>query len=108
MSKRVNKQTGLSVQLPLALRTGKYVVGFNKVIKSIIHKRSKCVVVSSNFPKMMRARLEYYCVLANHIPIKFYEGTNNELSVLSGFDFRASVISIIEPGEAEFNDIVCA
>lgn len=101
MSKRVNKQAGLSVQLPLALRTGKYVVGFNKVMSSIIHKRAKCVVVAANLPKTMRTRLQYYCVLANHTPIKFYEGSNNDLATLSGFNFRASVISILDQGEAE-------
>lgn len=101
MSKRVNKQAGLSAQLPLALRTGKYIVGYNKALTSIVRKQSKCVVVAGNLPKTMRARLEYYCVLANHIPIKFYEGNNNDLSVLSGFKFRASVISILDQGEAE-------
>ena len=101
MSKRVNKQAGLSVQLPLALRTGEYVVGFNKVISSIIHNKAKCVMIASNLPKTMRTRLQYYCVLANHVPIKFYEGNNNDLSILSGLSFRTSVSSVLNQGEAE-------
>lgn len=101
MSKRANKQAGLSTQLPLALRTGRYVVGYNRAIDSIVHMRSKCIIVASNCPKMMRSRLEYYCVLANHVPVKFYEGNNNDLMVLSGLKHRASVISILDQGEAE-------
>lgn len=101
MSKRVNKQAGLSVQLPLAMRTGSYVVGFNRAINTIIRKTSKCVVVTGNLPKTMRARLEYYCVLANHTPIKFYEGNNNEFSALLGLKFRTSVVSVLDQGEAE-------
>lgn len=101
MSKRANKQAGLSAQLPLALRTGKYVIGYNKVIDSVVHMRSRCIIVASNCPKTMRARLEYYCVLANHTPIKFYEGNNNDLMILSGTKHRTSVISILDQGEAE-------
>lgn len=101
MSKRVNKQVGLNMQLPLAMRTGKYVVGYNKALSSIINKKAKCVIVAANMPKMMRSRLEYYCVLADHTPIKFYEGSNNELSVLSGLKYRASVLSILDQGEAD-------
>lgn len=101
MSRKVNKQTGLSAQLPLAMRTGKYLVGYNKVIDSVIRHTAKCVVVASNLPKMMRSRLEYYCVLSNRTPIKFYEGNNNELSALVGLKCRASVISILDQGEAE-------
>ncbi|KAI5168387.1 large subunit ribosomal protein L30e [Pancytospora epiphaga] len=101
MSKRTNKQAGLPAQLPLALRTGKYVVGYNKVIDSVVKMRSKCIILASNCPKMMRARLEYYCVLANHTPVKFYDGNNNDLMILSGLKHRTSVISILDQGEAE-------
>ena len=101
MSRRANKQTGLAAQLPLAMRTGKYLVGYKKVLNSVVKNAAKCIVVASNLPKMMRMRLEYYCVLANHTPIKFYEGNNNELSALCGLNHRASVISVLDQGEAE-------
>ena len=101
MSRRVNKQSGLVAQLPLAMRTGKYLVGYNRVINSVMRNSAKCVIVASNLPKVMRMRLEYYCVLANRTPIKFYEGNNNELSALAGLNHRASVISVLDQGEAE-------
>lgn len=92
---------GISSQLPLAMRTGKYVVGFNQSIENICQKSAKCVIVASNIPEDMRRQLEYYCVLASNIPMKFYEGSNNELSVLAGLKFRTSVITILDQGEAD-------
>lgn len=92
---------GISTQLPLAMRTGKYVVGFNQSLENVYKKSAKCVIVASNIPEDMRRQLEYYCVLANNIPMKFYEGGNNELSVLAGLKFRTSVITFLDQGEAE-------
>ncbi len=101
MSKKESKAVGLSSQLPLAMRTGKYVAGFTQSLESVHKKSAKCVIVASNIPEDMRRQLEYYCVLANNIPMKFYEGSNNELSVLAGLKFRTSVISILDQGEAD-------
>lgn len=101
MSSKVTKTSTFNSQLPLAMRTGKYVVGFNESIESVYKKNSRCVIVASNIPEDMRRQLEYYCILANNIPIKFYEGTNNELAVLAGLKYRTSVISILDQGEAD-------
>lgn len=101
MSKKSTKLTGISSQLPLAMRTGKYVVGFDQALRSVVNKTAKCLIFASNLPEHMRGQLEYYCVLANKIPIKFYEGSNNELSVLAGLKFRTSVISILDQGESD-------
>lgn len=100
-SSKVLKTTGLNVQLPLALRTGKYIAGFKKSIKSIVEKRSKCVIIASNIPVHQRKQLEYYCLLGGKIPIKFYEGSNNELAIIGGLKFRTSVISVLDQGESD-------
>ncbi|KAM0680087.1 60S ribosomal protein L30 [Glugoides intestinalis] len=104
-SKKLTKQVGLGTQLPLAMRTGKFIAGFKKTLLSIIKKKAQCVIVAANTPEEMRKLLEYYCVLANNIPIKFYEGSNNELSVLAGLKFRSSVITIIDQGEADLVEV---
>lgn len=105
MSKKIAKQTGLGTQLQLAMRTGKYLVGYKKAISSVIKNNAQCLILSSNIPENMRRLLEYYCVLANNIPIKFYEGSNNELSVLGGLKFRTSVITILNQGEADLVEV---
>ena len=101
MAKKISRQTGLASQLPLAMRTGIFEAGYKKAISSVIKNKAVCVVVASNIPEDMRRLLEYYCILANNIPIKFYEGSNNELSVLASLKFRTSVITILNQGEAD-------
>lgn len=101
MARKISKQTGISSQLPLAMRTGKYAAGFKKALVHIIKNKAQCVVVATNIPEDMRKLLEYYCVLANNTPMRFYEGSNNELSVLAGLKFRTSVISVLDQGEAD-------
>lgn len=105
MSKKFTKLTGIGSQLPLAMRTGKYVAGFEQTLESVVKKTARCLVIASNLPEGMRRQLEYYCVLANNIPIKFYEGSNNELSVLAGLKFRTSVISILDQGESDLIEV---
>lgn len=105
MAKKISKLVGVSSQLPLAMRTGKHYAGYKRSLQSVIDKTAKCLIIASNIPENMRRQLEYYCVLANNIPIKFYEGSNNELSVLAGLKFRTSVISILDQGESDLIDI---
>ncbi len=101
MAKKVTKQSGISSQLPLAMRSGKFAVGFKRTISNIVKNKAQCVIVAANMPEDMRRLLEYYCVLSKNTPMKFYEGSNNELSVLAGLKFRTSVITILDQGEAD-------
>lgn len=104
-TKKIVKQSGMSTQLPLAMRTGKFAAGFKKTLLNIIKNKAQCVIVAANMPEDMRRLLEYYCVLSNNIPMKFYEGSNNELSVLAGLKFRTSVITILDQGEADLVEV---
>ncbi|ORD94087.1 RL30 [Enterospora canceri] len=102
MSRKKQQKSGLASQLPLAIKTGKYVVGFNQTLKSIIHEKAHCVILADNIPEHMRRRIEYYCVLANNTPIEYFPGDNNALNLLAGVSKRCSVISVLEQGEADF------
>jgi len=106
MATKNAKQTGISSQLSLALKTGKYSVGYNQALKNVINKRTKCLIIASNFSKVKRSQLEYYCALANNIPVKYYEGNNRELSILSKLKFRTSVISILDQGESDLVEAI--
>ena len=105
MSKKIHNQSALATQLPLALKTGKYVIGYKQAIENVVEKKAKCLVIAKTLPKLMRNRLEYYSVLADSIPLKFYEGSNNELAMMCGLKYRASVICILDQGEAELVDM---
>lgn len=105
MSKRKTQKTGLASQLPLAIKTGAYVVGYKQTLKTIIGESSKVVILAANTPDFMRRRIEYYCALANDTPIEYYAGSNNDLGTLSGLNKRCGAISITNQGEADFAEL---
>lgn len=104
MSRKKSQKIGLASQLPLAVKTGKYVVGFKQALQALVRNQAKVIILASNIPKDMRRQIEYYCVLAKNTPIEFYAGNNNELNTLSGVGKRCSVISILDQGEADFTE----
>lgn len=101
MSRRQSKTDNMTTALPLAMRTGKYIVGFKRTIKSVITKQARCLVLSSNFPSTKRKQLEYYSVLAGGIPIIFHEANNTELGSIVEKGHRIGCISILDQGEAD-------
>jgi large subunit ribosomal protein L30e len=101
MSRRYSKAVGLAASLPLVVKTGKYEIGFRSAIKNVINKQAKCVIVSSSLPAVKRKQLEYYCVLAGGIPLKFFEGTNNALANMCELKYRTGVMSILHEGESD-------
>ncbi|CAD26669.1 60S RIBOSOMAL PROTEIN L30 [Encephalitozoon cuniculi GB-M1] len=101
MRGKSNKGDNVTSSLLLAMRTGKYIVGFKRAIKSVIMKKAKCLVISSNFPSTKRKLLEYYSVLAGGLPIIFHSANNEELGSITERGHRLGCISIIDQGEAE-------
>ena len=101
MSRRYSKAVGLAASLSLVVKTGKYNIGFRSALKNIINKKAKCVIVSSSLPAVKRKQLEYYCVLAGGIPLKFYEGTNNALANLCELKYRTGVMTVLNVGESD-------
>ncbi|WUR05056.1 ribosomal protein eL30 [Vairimorpha necatrix] len=101
MSRRYSKAVGLAASLPLVVKTGKYDIGFKSALRNVITKKAKCIVVSSSLPSVKRKQLEYYCVLAGGIPLKFYEGTNNALANLCELKYRTGVMSVLHEGESD-------
>lgn len=101
MSRRQAKSEGIVTALPLAIRTGKYILGFKRVIKSVITKQARCLIISSNFPSTRRKQLEYYSVLAGGVPIIFHEANNTELGNIIEKGYRVGCISILNQGEAD-------
>lgn len=101
MSRRYSKAVGLAASLPLVIKTGKYEMGFRSALMNIIRKKAKCIVVAASLPAVKRKQLEYYCVLAGGIPMKFYEGSNNALSNMCELKYRTGVLSVLHEGESD-------
>jgi large subunit ribosomal protein L30e len=105
MTKKKGSTEGLSFKLPLAMKTGIYEIGFKKAIRLLRGKKTKCIVMSSNFPSVKRNLLEYYAALADDVPITVFGGSNNELAKICDHHYRIGVISIVDDGEADMLDI---
>lgn len=99
--KKVSRQRENTIQqLSLVCKSGKYCLGFNKAIKSLVSGESKMILYASNIPAAQQSLLEYYTMLA-HAQFVPFEGNNTDLGTACGKLFRSSVISILEAGESD-------
>jgi large subunit ribosomal protein L30e len=101
MSKRSRKEDNAKTNLLLAIKTGKYIMGFNNILRAVVQKRVECIVMSSNYKPTYRKMLEYYSVLAGGVPILFYDATNRELGDLLEMKRRVGCMAIFDQGEAD-------
>nr|CBH28901.1 60S RIBOSOMAL PROTEIN L30 [Anncaliia algerae] len=101
MAKKKQVLEGISFKLPLAIKTGKYAVGYRQTLRLLRKNEVKYLVVAANFPSVLRKKLEYYSALLGDLPLTIYSGNNNELAKLCEFKHRASVVSILDEGEAD-------
>lgn len=99
---RVKKQnTGISDQLPLAMKTGTYVCGFRQTINSLVSGNCEAIVLTRNYPSSKRKLIEYYAMFFKSIPVLSYDGTNNDLAKLVDKYHRVGVVAIMDQGEAD-------
>lgn len=100
MSKSKKIVTGITDQLPLAIKTGKYLIGYKQTLKSLHFNKAKVIVLTRNYPASKRKLIEYYAMI-NKVAVLGYEGNNNELAKLVDKFYRCGVISIVDQGEAD-------
>lgn len=87
----------LENSLRLAVQTGKVVFGHDKTMKLADEKKTKLIVVASNYKKDKRlVEKNTY----NGVPIIRFHGTNVELGRICGKKFAVSVLGIIDPGNS--------
>lgn len=78
-------------------RTGKMILGFRQSYLSILHRKSKLVIIASNCPPSMEKEIRIACAMSGTPYIKVGV-PGRELGFMAGKPFSASVISIIDPG----------
>ena len=54
----------MSSLLTLAVKSGKYTLGYKSVLKSLRSGKSKLIIVSGNCPAIRKSELEYYAMLS--------------------------------------------
>ena len=86
--------------LSLVTKSGKYQIGYDKALKSVMNRDAKLIIYASNIQPVHRSVLEYYAMLADCTLLQF-EGDNVDLGTACGKFFRASVIAIEDAGESD-------
>lgn len=99
-NKRKNKQITLIDSLPLAISTGNIKLGFKSTIRSLMSKKSKLIVLTSNFPAVRAKLIKHYAKIAGNVPVYSYNGNNNELMEAAKIHHRIGVLSVIDEGNA--------
>lgn len=87
----------METSLRLAVQTGKVVFGHDRTVKMAKEKKTKLIVIASNYKKdkELIEKNSY-----NDVPILRFSGTNVELGRICGKKFAVSVLGIIDPGNS--------
>lgn len=90
----------MNAKIGLAIKSGKYTLGYKSVVKSLRTGKAKLVIISSNTPVLRKSELEYYAMLSK-TPVFYFQGGNNELGTVVGKLFRVGTLSILDAGDSD-------
>lgn len=90
----------INSKLALVMKSGKCSLGVKSTIKSIIHGKSKLVIISANCPPLHRSKIEYFAMLSR-TNVHHYNGSNIDLGTACGKYFRCSCLSVTDPGDSD-------
>ena len=87
----------LSLSLSLS---GKYCLGQKQTLKALRSGKSQMILISSNIPKLRKAEIIYYAMLAR-TPALEYSGNNIDLGTACGKLYKVSVLSVQDAGDSD-------
>lgn len=97
----------MNAKLALAIKSGKYTLGYKSTIKSIRQGKAKMIIIAANTPVLRKSELEYYAMLSK-TSVYYFQGGNNELGTACGKLFRVGVLSILDAGDSDILSVVQA
>lgn len=104
----IKKSTdSVNSKLSLAIRSGKYTLGYKSTVKALRRGKSKLVIIAGNTPVLRKSELEYYAMLSK-TSVYYFQGGNNELGTACGKLFRVGVLSILDAGDSDILSVVQA
>jgi large subunit ribosomal protein L30e len=98
--KNIKTSENINNKLRLALKSGKFTIGYNTTNKSLKEGECKMIIISNNCPSTKRLELEYLSML-NRCSIHHFYGNNSELGIACGKHYRCCCIGIIDPGDSD-------
>ena len=93
----------LKRHLEVISRTGKMILGFRQSYLSILHRKSKLIILANNCPPNLEREIVIACKMAG-IPYVKVNVPGTELGYMAGKPFSAAVISILDPGSSSILD----
>merc|ERR1712141_204918 len=90
----------INARLALAVKSGKYVLGYRQTLKTLRAGTAKLVIIANNTPPLRKSEIEYYAMLAK-TGVHHYAGNNIELGTACGKYFRVCTLSITDPGDSD-------
>ena len=101
MAPKVKKSTDtMNAKLALAIKSGKYTLGYKSTVKALRKGKSKLVIIAGNTPVLRKSELEYYAMLSK-TPIYYFQCGNNELGTACGKLFRVSTLAVLDAGDSD-------
>ncbi|EGW03284.1 60S ribosomal protein L30 [Cricetulus griseus] len=65
----------INSRLQLAMKSGKYMLGYKQTLKMIRQGKAKLVILANNCPALRKSEIEYYAMLAE-TGVHHYSGNN--------------------------------
>ena len=100
MGKKAKVSENMQQKLQLAVRSGKFRVGFKLAKKQLRNGTSKLMIIANNCPAIRNTELEYLAILGGSKVIHF-EGNNVELGTVCQRLHRVCVMTIQDAGDSD-------
>ncbi|CAG4985757.1 unnamed protein product [Parnassius apollo] len=86
-------------RLALAMKSGKYCLGYKQTLKTLRQGKAK-LVTAKNAPPLRKSEIEYYALLAK-TGVHHYSGNNIEFSTACAKYYRIITKAINDPGDSD-------
>jgi len=91
--------------LEVISRTGKLIMGFRQTYLSILHRKSRLVILANNCPPNLEKEIRIACKMTG-TPLLKVDISGKELGFIARKPFSAAVISVIDPGSSDILEII--
>ncbi|CEL61764.1 60S ribosomal protein L30-1 OS=Schizosaccharomyces pombe (strain 972 / ATCC 24843) GN=rpl30a PE=3 SV=2 [Rhizoctonia solani AG-1 IB] len=99
-SKSLKSNESLNAKLALAVKSGKYFLGYKSALKQMRSGKAKLILIAGNCPPLRKSEIEYYAMLSK-THVHHFNGTNIALGTAAGKLFRVGVMTVTDQGDSD-------
>ncbi|CBK21180.2 uncharacterized protein [Blastocystis hominis] len=90
----------INTKLQLVVRSGKLLLGYKSVLKSLRSGKAKLILVATNCSPLRKSEIEYYAMLSK-TTVHHYQGDCSDLGTACGKMFNCSAVCILDAGDSD-------